>query len=171
MASLVLKTLSIFLGMFFIFVGLTKITPRINAELHRELVRTIPPLSKLLNTSKMYARGFSMLRQSRRWPFSNVLHTLQDISVGQTVGRVSINGCSAFFKTVAFKGAGNFVILHHNVRNLLKNGEQFMDLVCNLNIQISCVLVTETWALFMASLLSCSPLPSKMTAVRAYSPG
>ena len=33
----------------------------------------------------------------------------------------------------------------HNVRSLLKNGEHFKDLVLNLNIKISCILVTETW--------------------------
>ena len=45
----------------------------------------------------------------------------------------------------AFSGSENFAILHHNVRSLLRNGEQFKDLVFNLNIPLSCILVTETW--------------------------
>ncbi|KAF0306640.1 Transmembrane protein 35A [Amphibalanus amphitrite] len=54
MASLVLKTLSIFLGLFFIFVGLTKITPKINAELHRELKREFVKYSKVIPFVKAY---------------------------------------------------------------------------------------------------------------------
>ncbi|XP_037081949.1 transmembrane protein 35A-like [Pollicipes pollicipes] len=54
MASLVLKTLSIFLGLFFIFVGLTKITPKINAELHRELKREFVKYSKVIPFLKFY---------------------------------------------------------------------------------------------------------------------
>ena len=45
----------------------------------------------------------------------------------------------------AFAGDGKLTIFHHNVRSLLKNGEHFKDLVLNLNIKISCLLVTETW--------------------------
>ena len=45
----------------------------------------------------------------------------------------------------SFKSIGNFTILHHNVRSLRKNGDEFKDLVCSLNIPISCALVTETW--------------------------
>lgn len=54
MASLVLKTLSIFLGLFFIFVGLTKLTPKINAELHRELKREFVKYSKVIPFLKAY---------------------------------------------------------------------------------------------------------------------
>lgn len=39
MASVVLKSLSILLGIFFIFVGTTKLTPRVSKELYKELVR------------------------------------------------------------------------------------------------------------------------------------
>ena len=44
-----------------------------------------------------------------------------------------------------FRKGENFTILHHNVRSLLKNGEQFKDFLYNLNIKMSCILVTETW--------------------------
>ena len=37
--SVVLKSLSIFLGLFFIFVGIMKITPYISKDLHKDLVR------------------------------------------------------------------------------------------------------------------------------------
>ena len=45
----------------------------------------------------------------------------------------------------AFAWKGKLTILHHNVRSLVKNGEDFKDLVLNLDIKISCLLVTETW--------------------------
>lgn len=38
MASVVLKSLSILLGIFFIFVGTTKLTPRVSKELYKDLV-------------------------------------------------------------------------------------------------------------------------------------
>lgn len=37
-SSIVLKSLSILLGVFFIFVGITKLTPFISKELHKDLV-------------------------------------------------------------------------------------------------------------------------------------
>lgn len=37
-SSIVLKSLSILLGLFFIFIGTMKITPYISKELHRDLV-------------------------------------------------------------------------------------------------------------------------------------
>lgn len=55
MKSIVLTTLSVFLGLFFIFVGSMKVTPNINREMHREIRRNfvqyskVFPLSKLLN--------------------------------------------------------------------------------------------------------------------------
>jgi hypothetical protein len=39
MASIVLKSLSILLGLFFIFVGIMKITPKLSKDLHKDLVR------------------------------------------------------------------------------------------------------------------------------------
>ena len=45
----------------------------------------------------------------------------------------------------AFSGTGNFTLIHHNVRSLQKNGEQFRDNIFNLNVPLSCILVTETW--------------------------
>ena len=45
----------------------------------------------------------------------------------------------------AFAGDGKLIILHHNVRSLLSNGEHFKDLVLDLHIKISCLLITETW--------------------------
>lgn len=41
MGSIVLKSLSILLGVFFIFVGITKLTPFISKELHKDLVSEI----------------------------------------------------------------------------------------------------------------------------------
>jgi hypothetical protein len=38
MASVVLKSLSILLGLFFIFIGIMKLTPHISKDLHRDLV-------------------------------------------------------------------------------------------------------------------------------------
>lgn len=43
-----------FLGLFFIFVGLTKVTPRINQELHRELKREFVKYAKVIPFSKAY---------------------------------------------------------------------------------------------------------------------
>ena len=45
----------------------------------------------------------------------------------------------------AFSGTGKFTLIHHNVRSLQKNGEQFRDNIYNLNVPLSCILVTETW--------------------------
>nr|CAG4642190.1 EOG090X0IKQ [Eurycercus lamellatus] len=65
MASIVLKSLSIFLGLFFIFVGIMKITPYISKDLHKDLRQEyvkyakIIPLGRLLNVkipSKWYRR-------------------------------------------------------------------------------------------------------------------
>lgn len=41
MASVVLKSLSILLGIFFIFVGVTKLTPNVSKELYKELVSNV----------------------------------------------------------------------------------------------------------------------------------
>ena len=38
--SIVLTSLSVFLGLFFVFVGCMKLTPNINREMHREIVST-----------------------------------------------------------------------------------------------------------------------------------
>lgn len=37
--SIVLKSLSILLGVFFVFMGIMKISPMVSKELHRDLVR------------------------------------------------------------------------------------------------------------------------------------
>lgn len=37
-SNIVLKSLSILLGIFFIFIGILKITPHISKELHKDLV-------------------------------------------------------------------------------------------------------------------------------------
>ena len=65
MSKIVLKSLSILLGSFFIFLGVLKITPRISKDLHKDL-RTeyakyakVFPLAKLLDfklPSKWYRR-------------------------------------------------------------------------------------------------------------------
>nr|CAG4650627.1 EOG090X0IKQ [Sida crystallina] len=66
MASIVLKSLSIFLGLFFIFVGIMKLTPYLSKELHKDL-RTeyvkyakVFPLARIFNTkipSKWFRRA------------------------------------------------------------------------------------------------------------------
>nr|CAG4636659.1 EOG090X0IKQ [Eubosmina coregoni]SVE70174.1 EOG090X0IKQ [Eubosmina coregoni] len=65
MASIVLRSLSIFLGLFFIFVGIMKITPYISKDLHKDLRQEyvkyakIIPLARWLNVkipSKWYRR-------------------------------------------------------------------------------------------------------------------
>ncbi|KFB51718.1 AGAP007501-PA-like protein [Anopheles sinensis] len=38
MSSLVLRSLSILLGLFFIFIGIMKISPHLSKDLHRDLV-------------------------------------------------------------------------------------------------------------------------------------
>ena len=40
MASLVLKVLGLTLGVFFIFVGTIKLTPSVNSEIYKEMVRS-----------------------------------------------------------------------------------------------------------------------------------
>ncbi|XP_063852946.1 novel acetylcholine receptor chaperone-like [Scylla paramamosain] len=47
MASIVLKSLSVLLGIFFIFVGTTKLTPKISKELHKELRKEFARYSKV----------------------------------------------------------------------------------------------------------------------------
>ncbi|XP_042238118.1 novel acetylcholine receptor chaperone-like [Homarus americanus] len=47
MASIVLKSLSVLLGIFFIFVGTTKLTPQISKELHKDLRKEFTRYSKV----------------------------------------------------------------------------------------------------------------------------
>ncbi|KAI1303090.1 hypothetical protein HDE_02443 [Halotydeus destructor] len=47
MGSLVLNTLSIFLGLFFVFTGCIKVTPAISKELHKELRRDFVQYAKV----------------------------------------------------------------------------------------------------------------------------
>ncbi|CAL4063654.1 unnamed protein product, partial [Meganyctiphanes norvegica] len=47
MASVVLKSLSVLLGIFFIFVGTTKLTPRVSKELHKDLRKEFAKYSKV----------------------------------------------------------------------------------------------------------------------------
>lgn len=53
MKSIVLTTLSVFLGLFFIFVGSMKVTPNINREMHREIRRNFVQYSKVFPLSKV----------------------------------------------------------------------------------------------------------------------
>ncbi|XP_015930283.1 novel acetylcholine receptor chaperone [Parasteatoda tepidariorum] len=52
MGSLVLKTLSVFLGLFFILVGSMKISPTINKEMHREIRRNFVQYAKVFPLAK-----------------------------------------------------------------------------------------------------------------------
>lgn len=66
MGSIVLKTLSILLGVFFIFVGLIKLTPLLNSEMHKEMRKSFVQYTKVFPvpldafgiklTSKWYRR-------------------------------------------------------------------------------------------------------------------
>ncbi|XP_065338475.1 novel acetylcholine receptor chaperone [Cloeon dipterum] len=47
MASIVLKSLSILLGLFFIFVGIMKITPKLSKDLHKDLRKEYVRYSKV----------------------------------------------------------------------------------------------------------------------------
>ena len=51
MGSLVLRTLSIFLGMYFVFVGLLKVTPDLHKDIHREIRRQFVSFAKLFPLS------------------------------------------------------------------------------------------------------------------------
>lgn len=46
MGSIVLTTLSVFLGLFFVFVGTIKVTPQVSRELHREIRRDFVQYAK-----------------------------------------------------------------------------------------------------------------------------
>lgn len=52
MGSIVLNTLSIFLGLFFILVGSMKISPKINKEMHREIRRNFVHYAKVFPLAK-----------------------------------------------------------------------------------------------------------------------
>ncbi|XP_054706452.1 novel acetylcholine receptor chaperone-like [Uloborus diversus] len=52
MGSIVLTTLSIFLGLFFILVGSMKISPKINKEMHREIRRNFVQYAKVFPLTK-----------------------------------------------------------------------------------------------------------------------
>ncbi|XP_076358501.1 putative acetylcholine receptor chaperone [Tachypleus tridentatus] len=58
MKSIVLTTLSVFLGLFFIFVGSMKVTPSINREMHREIRRNFVQYAKVFPFAK--ALGFKV---------------------------------------------------------------------------------------------------------------
>ena len=47
MGSIVLTTLSLFLGLFFIFIGTIKVTPQVSKELHREIRRDFVQYAKV----------------------------------------------------------------------------------------------------------------------------
>lgn len=55
MGSIVLTTLSIFLGLFFIFVGSMKLTPSINRDMHREIRRNFVQYAKVFPLAKTFA--------------------------------------------------------------------------------------------------------------------
>ncbi|XP_050422162.1 novel acetylcholine receptor chaperone [Adelges cooleyi] len=53
MGSIVLKSLSVLLGVFFLFVGTMKISPVINKELHKDLRKDYVSYAKVFPLSKM----------------------------------------------------------------------------------------------------------------------
>ena len=52
------------------------------------------------------------------------------------------------------KQSNKFTLLHHNVRSIVKNGDRFQQFLYNSALQLSCILVTETW------LTDSSPMPT-----------
>lgn len=54
MGSIVLKSLSILLGLFFIFIGLMKLTPHISKELHRDLRKNYVKYAKVFPFSTLF---------------------------------------------------------------------------------------------------------------------
>lgn len=54
MGSIVLKSLSILLGLFFIFIGLMKLTPHISKELHRDLRKNYVKYAKVFPCSTLF---------------------------------------------------------------------------------------------------------------------
>lgn len=55
MRSIVLTTLSIFLGLFFVFIGSLKVTHAINREMHREIRRNFIQYAKVIPFSQQFA--------------------------------------------------------------------------------------------------------------------
>jgi hypothetical protein len=58
MGSIVLKSLSVLLGIFFIFVGVMKITSQVSKDLHKDLVRISVHLKSwvmVYSTIKLYS--------------------------------------------------------------------------------------------------------------------
>lgn len=56
MGSIVLKSLSVLLGLFFIFVGFIKLSSYISKDLHKDLVSWISFFTKLLNFVEIFSR-------------------------------------------------------------------------------------------------------------------
>ncbi|XP_055628900.1 novel acetylcholine receptor chaperone [Toxorhynchites rutilus septentrionalis] len=54
MGSIVLKSLSILLGLFFIFIGLMKLTPHISKDLHRDLRKNYVKYAKVFPFSTLF---------------------------------------------------------------------------------------------------------------------
>ncbi|CAH2107570.1 unnamed protein product [Euphydryas editha] len=93
MGSIVLKSLSILLGIFFIFVGITKLTPFISKELHKDL-------------RKEY------VRYAKVFPFTELL----DFKVPSKWYRRSVGGLEILF------GLALAIIPGHKVKNAANIG-------------------------------------------------
>nr|CAG4652316.1 EOG090X0IKQ [Triops cancriformis] len=62
MATIVLKTLSILLGLFFIFVGVMKVTPYISRELHKDLRKDYVKYAKVFPLAQTF-----LFKVSPKW--------------------------------------------------------------------------------------------------------
>nr|CAG4641346.1 EOG090X0IKQ [Eulimnadia texana] len=62
MASIVLKSLSLFLGLFFIFVGILKLTPYFSRELHKDLRKEYVKYAKVFPLTLLFG-----IKISAKW--------------------------------------------------------------------------------------------------------
>lgn len=74
MASLVLKTLSVLLGLFFIFVGIMKITPRLSKDMHKDIQKSFIRYAKVFPFSQTF--GFKV---PSKW-YRRIVGALETVS-------------------------------------------------------------------------------------------
>lgn len=94
MASVVLKTLSVLLGLFFIFVGIMKLTPKLSKEMHKDMQK-------------------SFIRYAKVFPFSQTLgFKVPSKWFRRTIGALeTISGIALVFLPGIFKELANVILL------------------------------------------------------------
>jgi len=94
MTSIVLKTLSVLLGLFFIFVGIMKITPKLNKSMHTDIQKSFIQYAKVFPFAKTF--GFKV---PSKW-------------FRRTVGFLeAVSGFALVFLPGYFKEFANLVLL------------------------------------------------------------